>query len=142
MAENIGRDSTHIELAVRLVGPQLRVTKVVASSLRLLAECHHVWCVLEVPVLVCPELSSGTNTSLHFIDNQEYIVLSSNFTKAVEKGWARMIITTLRLNRLDNHCSRLVVVVDEQILNLSQAASLLLRILLDMLLERVLESWE
>ena len=75
-----------VKLTVGLVGPELRVAVEVASSLGLLGEGDHVRRVLEIPVVVSPELASGTDTSLNFVNNHENIVLAGDGTKASEEG--------------------------------------------------------
>ena len=131
-----------VELTVRLVGTQGGVSIVVTGRLSLLGEGDHVRRGLEVPVVVGPELSGGTNTSLHLIHNEEHIVALSDFPQALEESGRGVVVTTLGLNGLDHNSRNRVVVLLEQLLNFLQAALLLLSILLGMLLQRVFQRWE
>lgn len=133
---------TYVELSVWLVRPQLVVAEVVSSGLSLLGEGDHVWWVLKVPVIVSPELARSTNASLHLIHNQEDIVLSSDFTQTAEERWAGVVVTTLGLNWLDDDGGWWGVVGGDDLLGLSQAASLLASVLFDVVLEWVLEGRE
>ena len=128
-----------VELTVGLVGSELRVTVEVASSLGLLGEGDHVRRVLEVPVVVSPELSGGTDTSLNLVDNHENVVLAGDGTKAPEEGGRGVVVATLRLNGLDDDGRRWVVEGGDDLLNLFKAALLLASVLLGVLLKRVLE---
>ena len=131
-----------VELTVRLVGTQGGVSIVVTGRLSLLGEGDHVRRGLEVPVVVGPELSGGTNTGLHLIHNEEHIVALSDFPQALEESGRGVVVTTLGLNGLDHNSRNRVVVLLEQLLNFLQAALLLLSILLGMLLQRVFQRWE
>lgn len=53
-----------VELSVRGVWDELVVSKEVSSALRTLGECHNIWCAREVPVLMGPELASGTESCI------------------------------------------------------------------------------
>jgi hypothetical protein len=128
-----------VELTVGLVGPELRVTVEVASSLGLLREGDHVRRVLEVPVVVSPELASGTNTGLNLVDNHKDIMFAGDRTKTSEEGGRSVVVATLRLNGLDNDSSRWAVETGDDLLNFFKAALLLASVLLGVLLERVLE---
>ena len=128
-----------VELTVGLVGPELRVTVEVASGLGFLRKGDHVRRVLEVPVVVSPELASGTDTSLNLINNHENVVLAGDGTEASEEGGRGVVVATLRLNGLDDDGSRWVVEGGDDLLNLLEAALLLASVLLGVLLKRVLE---
>jgi len=128
-----------VELTVGLVGPELRVTVEVASSLCLLGESDHVRRVLEVPVVVSPEFAGGTNTSLNLINNHEDVVLAGYGTEASEEGGRGVVVATLRLNGLDDNGSWRAVEGGDDLLNLFEAALLLASVLLGVLLKRILE---
>lgn len=131
-----------VELTVGLVGPELGVAVVVASSLGLLGEGDHVGRVLHVPVLVSPELTGGTDTSLHLVDDHEDLVLAGDGTETLEEGGGGVVVATLRLDGLDNDRSGRVVEAGDDLLNLLEAALLLAGVLLGVLLKRVLELGE
>lgn len=131
-----------VELTVGQVGENLRVAVEVTGSLGLLGEGNHVRGSGQVPVLVGPELASSTDTSLDFINNEEGLVLVGDLLQLVEEIGGSVVVTTLRLNRLDDHSSDGRGPGLKQALNLGKAASLLLSVLLLELLKRVLESGE
>jgi hypothetical protein len=74
-----------VELAVGLVGTQGGVTVIVTGGLSLLREGDHVRRGLEVPVVVGPELSSGTDTSLDLVDDEEDVVALGDLTETLEE---------------------------------------------------------
>lgn len=76
-----------VELTVRLVRSEFVVAKVVARGLGLLGEGDHVRGRLEAPVLVGPELARGTDAGLHFVDDEEDVVLFGELAEAAEEGW-------------------------------------------------------
>jgi hypothetical protein len=128
-----------VELAVCLVGTELRVAVVVTSSLSLLGEGDHVRRVLEVPVVVSPELAGGADTSLDLVDNHEDVVLAGDGAEAPEESRRRVVVTALGLDRLDNDGGGWAVEGRDDVLNLLEAALLLTSVLLGMLLKRILE---
>lgn len=131
-----------VELAVRLVGAQSRVAEVVTGSLGLLGEGDHVGGSLQVPVVVGPELTGGTDTGLHLVDDEEDVVALGDLAQATEEGGGGVVVTTLGLDGLDHDGGNGVVELLDQTLNLLQAALLLLGVLLDVLLQRVLQGGE
>lgn len=131
-----------VELAIRLVGPQFVVAEVVTSGLGLLGEGDHVGRGLEVPVLVSPELAGGTDTGLNLVNDHEDVVALGDLTQATEELGRGVVVTTLRLDGLDDDGSRRVVVLLDQTLGLLKAALLLSSVLSSVLVEWVLEVGE
>lgn len=131
-----------VELAVGLVGAELGVSKVVASGLSLLGEGDHVRGSGKVPVVVGPELASGTDTSLDLVDDQENVVLLGELTQTTEKGGGGVVVTTLRLDGLDDDGGRGQVPRLDELLDLCERIGLGLGVLLNVLLQRVLELGE
>lgn len=131
-----------VELTVRLVGTQGRVAVVVTGGLGLLGEGHHVGGSLQVPVVVGPELAGGTHTSLHLINNEEDVVALGDLTQATEEGRGGVVVTTLRLDGLDDNSGDGVVPLLDETLGLLQAALLFLSVLLSVLLQGVLQGGE
>lgn len=82
-AEEQGADGVAhpgVELAVGLVGPQGRVAVVEAGGLGLLGEGDNVRGVLQVPVVVGPELAGGADARLDLIDDEQHVVLLGQLT--------------------------------------------------------------
>ena len=131
-----------VELAVRLVGAESGVAEVVTGSLGLLGEGNHVGGRGQVPVIVGPELTGGTNTGLHLVDDEEDLGALGDVAETLEEGRRGVVVTTLRLDGLDHHGSDGVVELLNEALNLSQAALLLGGVLLDVVLQRVLQLGE
>src|SRR5690242_18808413 len=50
-----------------------------------------------------PKISSWSNTGLYLIDNHEDAMFLGQVPKALEELWRRVVITTLTLDRLDDH---------------------------------------
>ncbi len=67
-----------VELAVRLVGAEIGVAKVVAGGLGFLGEGDHIWGLGHVPMLMSPEFAGGADAGLDFVDDEENIVASCN----------------------------------------------------------------
>jgi len=93
-------------------------------------------------VIVGPKLASSTNACLDFVDDQQYIVLASNFTNASEEGWAGVIVTTFRLYWLYDDSSDWIREFEDELFHFFQAATLFGGVFVGMLVERVLEVWE
>lgn len=144
-AEEQGADGVAhpgVELAVGLVGSQGVVTVVEAGGLSLLGKGHHVGRSLETPVLMGPELASGADAGLHLVDNHQDVLLLGNLAQAAEEFGRGMVVTTLRLDGLNNNGSDGVVPGGNQALRFLEAALLLGGILSCVLLEGVLELGE
>lgn len=131
-----------VELTVGLVRAQVLGAVVVTSSLGFLGEGNHVRGVLEVPVLVSPEFTSSTNTSLNLINDQQNVVLASNGTELLEELWASVVVATFALDGLNNNGSRGQVPALDKVFNLIYTGLLSLGILLGVLLKRVFELGE
>lgn len=131
-----------VELAVGLVGAKSGVAEVVTGSLGLLREGDHVWGRGQVPVIVSPELTGGTDTGLHLVDDEEDVSALGDVTETLEEGGRGVVVTTLGLDGLDHHGSDGVVELLDETLNLSQAALLLGGVFLDVVLQRVLQLGE
>lgn len=131
-----------VELAVRLVGTQVLGPVVVTSSLGFLGEGDHVGRVLEVPVLMSPELTGSTDASLDLIDNKQNVVLAGQGAELLEKFWAGVVVAALTLNGLNNNGSRRQVPGLDQVLNLFKAGLFSPCVLLGVLVKWVLELGE
>lgn len=57
----------------------------------------------QVPCFMGPKISSWSNTGLDLIDNHEDAMLLSQIPKSLEELWRRVVITTLTLDRFDDH---------------------------------------
>lgn len=131
-----------VELAVGLVGDEHLVTEEVSGSLGLLGEGDHVRRGGQVPVVVSPEGTGGTEAGLDLISDENTAVLLGDVTETLEEGGGSVVVTTLRLNRLNDETSNGAVPCGHDALNLLEASLLLSGVVLDMLLKRVLESRE
>ena len=49
-----------------------------------------------------PHLAGGAKTGLHFVENQEHLVLVADFAQLLQPFFAKMIIAAFALNRLDD----------------------------------------
>lgn len=131
-----------VELAVGLVGAQGGVAVVVAGGLGLLGEGDHVRGRGQVPVVVGPELTGGTDTGLHLVDDEEDVGALGDVAETLEEGGRGVVVTTLGLDGLDHDGGDGVVELLDETLDLGQAALLLGGVLLDVLLQRVLQLGE
>ncbi|KZL84320.1 hypothetical protein CI238_13243, partial [Colletotrichum incanum] len=131
-----------VELAVGLVGAELRVAEVVAGRLGLLGEGDHVGRRGEVPVLVGPELAGGADAGLDLVDDEEDVVLLGHLAEAAEEGGRCVVVAALGLDRLDDDGGGRDVVVLDEVLDLVEGGLLGGGVLLGVLLERVLEERE
>jgi len=131
-----------VELAVRLVGAQGRVAIVVTGSLSLLGEGNHVRGSLQVPVVVGPELSGGTDTGLHLVDDEEHVGALGDLAQTLEESGRGVVVATLGLDGLNHDSSDGVVELLDEALNLIKAALLLGGVLMDVFLQRVLQGRE
>ena len=59
-------ENLRVKLTVRLIRSKHAVREEISGGLCLLGECHNVWWRRQVPVVVAPEFSSGTE-ALHFV---------------------------------------------------------------------------
>ena len=131
-----------VELTVRLVGTESRVTEVVTGGLGLLGEGHHVRGSGEVPVLVGPELSGGTNTGLYLVNDEENVVALGDFAEATEERWGGVVVTALGLDGLNNNGGDGVVEFLDDALDFLKSTLLFLSVLLGMFLEGILQVGE
>lgn len=131
-----------VELAVGLVGAQVLGGVVVAGGLSLLGEGDHVGRVLEIPVLVRPELASGANAGLDLVGNEEDVVLAGEGAELLEELGAGVVVAALGLDGLDHDGGGGQVPGGDEVLNLVEGGLLGLAVLLDVVLERVLELGE
>jgi len=88
---------------------------------------------------MCPKLASSTNACLDFIDDQQYIVLASNFTNASEEGWAGVIVTTFRLYWLYDDSGDWIREFEDKLFHFFQASALFGSVSVGMLFKRILE---
>ncbi|KAI6757188.1 hypothetical protein HG531_003013 [Fusarium graminearum] len=131
-----------VELTVRLVGTNGRVSIVETGGLGLLREGHNIRGALEVPVLMSPELACSANTSLDLVHDKENVVLLGQSAQLAEKVRRGVVVTALALDGLDNDGAGRVVPALNKVLNLIDTSLLDLLVLLNILLERVLELGE
>lgn len=131
-----------VELTVRLVGAQSWVAEVVTGGLGLLGEGDHVGRSGQVPVVVSPELTGGTDTGLDLVDDEENVGALGDVSQTLEESRRGVVVTTLGLDGLDDDGGNGVVELLDQTLDLLEAALLLLGVLLDVVLKRVLELGE
>jgi len=131
-----------VELAVGLVGDEHLVTEEVTGSLGLLGEGDHVRGRGQVPVVVAPEGTSGTEASLDLIGDEAGTVSLGDVTETLEEGRGGVVVTTLGLDGLNDETGNGAVPRGDEALNLLEASLLLGGILLSVLLERVLEGRE
>jgi hypothetical protein len=92
-----------VELAVRLVGPQFAVAKVVARGLRFLGESDHVRRRAEVPVLVGPEFARCADACLHFVDDEEDVGALGQVAEPAEEGGGGVVVAAFGLHGLDDY---------------------------------------
>ena len=111
-----------VELAVGLVGAQGRVCVVVAGGLGFLAEGDHVRGVVEVPVLVGPELAGGADAGLDLVDDEEDVVFAGQGPQAAEEVWGGVVVAAFGLDGLGDDGGGFVVVGGEEVLDLVQTA--------------------
>jgi hypothetical protein len=131
-----------VELTVSLIRDKHLVSEEVASSLGLLGEGDHIGRRAQVPVVVSPEGTGGTETSLDLISDKDTAVLLGDVTETLEESRGSVVVTTLRLNRLNDETSNGAVPCGHDTLDLLEASLLLSSVLLGVVLERVLESRE
>jgi hypothetical protein len=131
-----------VELTVGLVRDKHLVSEEVASSLGLLGEGDHVRRRAQVPVVVAPEGTGGTETGLDLIGDEDTAVLLSDVTETLEERRRSVVVTTLGLNRLNDKTGNGAVPCGHDTLDLLEASLLLSSVLLGVVLERVLESRE
>lgn len=93
-------------------------------------------------MIVGPELTGGTDTGLHLVDDEENVGALGDIAETLEEGRGGVVVTTLGLDGLDHHGSHGVVELLNEALNLIQAALLLSGVLLDVVLQRVLQLGE
>lgn len=123
-----------VELAVGLVGPQLRVAVVEAGRLGLLGEGDHVRGVLEVPVVVGPELARGADARLDLVDDEEDVVLACQGAQAAEEVGGGVVVAALALDGLDDDGRGGDVPRLDELLDLVEAGLLNLCVLLGVVL--------
>jgi hypothetical protein len=87
-----------------------------------------------------PEGTSGAETGLYLVGNENGSVLLGNITETLEESRGGVVVTTLGLNGLNNETCNGAMPRGHDALNFFKASLLFSRVLLDMLLERVLES--
>lgn len=142
--ENSTSRVTHpgVELTVWLVGAQGRVAVVVTGGLSFLGERHQVRRRVQVPVVMSPEFSGGSDTGLHLINDEKNLVALGDVAEPLEESGRRMVITTLGLDGLHDDSGNGIVEFLDQALRLLEAALLLLRILFSVFLQGILEGRE
>lgn len=123
-----------VELAVGLVGPQLRVAVVEARRLGLFGEGDHVRGVLEFPVVVGPELARGADARLDLVDDEEDVVLAGEGAQAAEEVGGGVVVAALALDGLDDDGRGGDVPRLDELLDLVEAGLLNLCVLLGVVL--------
>lgn len=131
-----------VELTVGLVRDEHLVSEEVASSLGLLGESDHIRRRAQVPVVMSPEGTGGTETGLDLIGDENTTVLLGDVTETLEERWGSVVVTTLGLNGLNDETGNGAVPCGHDALDLLEASLLLSSVLLGVILERVLESRE
>lgn len=131
-----------VELTVSLVGDELLVTEEVTGSLSLLGEGDNVRGRGQVPVVVTPERTGGTEASLDLIGNQDNVVLLGDVSERLEESRGGVVVTTLGLDGLNNETSDRALPRGDEDLDLAEASLLLSLVLLNVLLKRVLQGRE
>lgn len=131
-----------VELAVGLVGPQGRVAVVEAGGLGLFGKGDNVRGVLQVPVVVGPELAGGADARLDLVDDEEHVVLPGQLAQAAEEVGRGVVVAALALDGLDDDGGGGDVPRLDQVLDLVEAGLLNLGVVLGVLVERVLEQGE
>ncbi|KAI6767168.1 hypothetical protein HG531_011528 [Fusarium graminearum] len=126
-----------VELTVGLVGDEHLVSEEVASSLGLLGEGNHVRRRAQVPVVVAPEGTGSTETSLDLISDEDTAVLLGDITETLEERGRSVVVTTLGLNGLNDKTSDGAVPCGHDTLDLLKASLLLSSVLLGVVLERL-----
>lgn len=91
---------------------------------------------------MAPELASSTKASLDLIGDQGDVILLGDVTETLEEGGGSVVVTTLRLDGLNDETGHGADPRLDEVLNLLEASLLLGLVLLDMLLKRVLEGRE
>ena len=131
-----------VELTVGLIGNEHLVSEEVASSLSLLGEGDHIGRRAQVPVVMSPEGTGGTETGLDLISNEDTSVLLGDVTETLEERRGSVVVTTLGLDRLNDETGNGAVPCGHDALDLLEASLLLSSVLLGVVLKRVLESRE
>ncbi len=128
-----------VELAVRFVGPQLRVAEVVARGLGFFREGDHVRRVVQVPVVMGPKFARGADAGLHFVDDEEDVVFFGDVAEAFEEGGGGVVVPALGLDGFDDDGRDGVVEVGDQIFRFGEAAGFFRFILGAVFVEGVFE---
>ena len=131
-----------VELTVGLVGAEVLGGVVVAGGLGLLGEGDNVRRVLEVPVLVGPELAGSTNTGLNLVGDEEDVVLAGQGAELLEEFGGGVVVTTLGLDGLDDDGAGWQVPRLDEVLDFVERSLLGGGVLSGVLVERVLELGE
>ena len=131
-----------VELTVGLVGAEVLGGVVVAGGLGLLGEGDNVRRVLEVPVLVGPELAGSTNTGLNLVGDEEDVVLAGQGAELLEEFGGGVVVTTLGLDGLDHDGAGWQVPRLDEVLDFVERSLLGGGVLSGVLVERVLELGE
>ena len=92
-------------------------------------------------MLIGPHFPREADARLHFIDDEQELVLVGKLAKRVKKLGTKMTITALSLNRLDDEPGNVVRVVDERLLDLLDRLRLDGNDSLYMVLERERDFW-
>ena len=131
-----------VELSVGLVWSQLRVPKVITRRLRLLGKGNHVGRILQVPVVVRPELARGADARLDFVDDHQHVVLLGDGAQAAEEGWRGVVVASLGLDRLHHDGGGRDVVGGDEALDLVEGGLFSGGVFLGVLVQGVLQGGE
>lgn len=93
-------------------------------------------------MVMAPERTSGAEASLDLIGDEDSVVTLGDVAETLEEGGRGVVVTTLRLDGLNNETSNGAVPLAHKTVDLSKASLLLGSVLLGVLGERVLESRE
>ena len=117
---------------------------VVTGNASFATECHQVWCILEIPVIMAPKFSGGPDTSLCLINYKWNIVFQSNKSKLFVEIWSSHSIINSR-NRFNNYRSYIPTTsfpISDCIPHLIQTPIFFSLILLFMINQRKLHLWK
>ena len=91
-----------------------------ATDLHLLAEGHDVW--FDAEPLMGPPFAGNANASLDFVENEECFVFVAKFAQPLQELWTEMVVAPFTLDRLDDDCGNVVLIVDECLLDVFNSA--------------------
>lgn len=113
-----------------------------STSLHLLGECDHIRSFGKIEMLVGPEFSRWSTTSLDLINEKSHALLFRQLLEVLEEGWGSVIVTTLGLDGLHNYSSNrdflLLSPSFNEFLNIGQTALVFCLVLSNVILQGIL----